>query len=861
VRPRLLGLAASFAVALHAAAAAAAEPTPGSVLDAFEGAFRARDVARYLALWDFETPEARAEEAEFFGEAVSSPANQLILRRAMQVPENAELVRVPAQVLFVSEPRARVEQWALLLERGPSGWTIRERQSAGRIDGLVHLSLDPAGYRAAGLTLKFEDFELTMSRGTLFMAPQSLGPTVLVFVGDGTVRVSPRPETEREQLRQFCGHTELVEKVDRVFVRLHPADLASALTPMRLDPDPESARRFEAAQRFYRMHSERTFVLDGSLPGSPWWVMPALGDSLVVFDAGRRGTLTFAINSSLPESISLFDRARRLQVCLYPSGGREATYSEDDGREVDILSHDLRARFDPRQRTLQGQDTLRVRLLNPMSTLRLRLDEGLAVESVTSADAGPHLYFRVRGQNSLMVALGPLGVAAGEIALTVRYAGTFTPEPVDSEIIQAKPGAISAAPPGLTDDAIWIEKVEVFSNRNAWYPQTSVEDYALATLHLETPAGFAAVAGGERTSASTDGDRTVTEYRQDRPARYLTVAVGRLVAAGSRREGDVSLNAFAVSRERDLAARELERAGDILRFYSREFGPCPYPSVSLVLIQGQVPGGHSPAGMVVLARKPTTIHREYRDDPTDFSDVPGFFLAHELAHQWWGQGVGPKNYRERWLSEGAAQYAAALWVRQAQGEDAFQAVLKRMARWASRESASGPIHLGYRLRLGHIKGNPEIFRAVVYDKGAYVLHMLRGIVGEDVFRRAVTTFLERNRFEKVGSGDLQAALESESGLDLAPYFKLWIFGTALPRLRYSHHTARVGAQYRTTVEVSAENVPGPIPLELAVTHQIGRAVLHVMLPPQGGRFSVDTPSEPRKVEINGDRGVLAWIGS
>jgi hypothetical protein len=849
-------------VALHAAAAGAAPaPTPGAVLDAFDSAFRARDVTQYLALWDFETPEAQEGEAEFFDQAASSPANQLVLRRPIQFPDRAEEVRVSAQVLFIAEPRARVEQWALVLRKGPSGWTIRERQPAGRMEGLVHLSLDPAGYRAAGLSLKLEDFELTMARGTLFMAPPSLGPTVLVFVGEGTVRVSPRPETEREQLRQFCGHTELVVRVEKVFVRLHPADLASALSPMRLEPDRESVQRLEAAQRFYRMHSERTFVLDGSLPGSPWWVMPAPGDSLVAFDAGSRGMLTFTINSSLPESVSLFDRSRRLQVCLYPSGGREATYSEDDGREVDVLSHDLRVRFDPRQRTLQGQDTLRLRLLNPMSTLRLRLDEALAVESVTSAEAGAHLFFRVRGQNSLMVALGPLGIAAGEVALTIRYAGAFSPEPVDSEILQTsgRPGPLSSAPPGLTDDAIWIEKVEVFSNRNAWYPQTSAEDYALATLHLETPAGFAAVAGGERTSATTEGDRTVTEYRQNRPARYLTVAVGRLVAAGSRAEGDVSVSAFAVSRERDLAAQELDRAGDILRFFSREFGPCPYRNLSLVLIQGQVPGGHSPAGMVILARKPSLLHHEYRDDPTDFSDVPGFFLAHELAHQWWGQGIGPKNYRERWLSEGAAQYAAALWVRQAQGEDAFQAVLKRMARWASRESASGPIHLGY--RLGHLKGNPEIFRAVVYDKGAYVLHMLRGIVGEDAFRRAVTTFLELHRFGKVGTDDLQSALERETGLDLAPYFRQWIFGTALPRLRYSHRTARAGEAHRTTIEVNAENVPGPIPLELAVTHQIGRAVLHVVLPPQGGRFSVDTPTEPRKVEINADRGVLAWTGS
>jgi aminopeptidase N len=116
----------------------------------------------------------------------------------------------------------------------------------------------------------------------------------------------------------------------------------------------------------------------------------------------------------------------------------------------------------------------------------------------------------------------------------------------------------------------------------------------------------------------------------------------------------------------------MERAGDILRFLSEEFGPCPYPALSLVLIEGQMPGGHSPAGMVILARQPALLRRQFRDDPTNFSDVPGFFLAHELAHQWWGQGVGPQNYRERWLSEGAAQYAAALWTRRAHREANFR---------------------------------------------------------------------------------------------------------------------------------------------------------------------------------------------
>jgi aminopeptidase N len=337
------------------------------------------------------------------------------------------------------------------------------------------------------------------------------------------------------------------------------------------------------------------------------------------------------------------------------------------------------------------------------------------------------------------------------------------------------------------------------------------------------------------------------------------VAVGRFVSVATRQEGAITLSAFAVSRARGEAEQDLDRASDILRFFEAEFGPCPYSFINLLAIEGSTPGGHSPPGMVILARKPLALHGQIRDDPTNFTDIPGFFLAHEMAHQWWGQGVGPENYRERWLSEGAAQYAAALWTRHALGESAFQDVLKRMGRWASRATQKGPINLGH--RLGHVQGDPEIFRAVVYDKGAYVLHMLRGIVGEEAFRRALVSFQETHRYGKAGTDDLRAALEDASGLDLSAYFRQWVFGTALPRLRYTHHSTKAGTEERTEIDVRGENIPGPLPLELSVVHRTGRSAVRVTLPVEGSRFTVTTPTPARKVEINADRGLLATVGS
>jgi aminopeptidase N len=245
-----------------------------------------------------------------------------------------------------------------------------------------------------------------------------------------------------------------------------------------------------------------------------------------------------------------------------------------------------------------------------------------------------------------------------------------------------------------------------------------------------------------------------------------------------------------------------------------------------------------------------------RDDPASFWDVPGFFLAHEIAHQWWGHGVAARNYHERWISEAMAHYAAALWVRQHHGEERFRDVMQRMSRWALRHAAQGPLDLGH--RLGHVKGDPQVYRAVVYDKGAWVLHMLREITGPEAFGRALAALQRDHRFRKTGADHLRAALETASGLDLAPYFREWVHGTAVPELMVSQKTT-AGPTFATAVTIRARNVPGPVPLEIAVVHRNGRERSRVMLPPEGGTFTIETPAAPRRVEVNRDGGLLARV--
>jgi hypothetical protein len=812
-------------------------------------AWAARDTAGWMRLWDLPSAESRLhEETDALGAFAATETSLSVLRGPI-VSADGQRATAEVQVFVADEPRARVGYWRLAAERRGSGWALVSRQEAGQVDGLVHLSLTGEAWRARGVRLKLEDFELLLDDGTLYSSGEGVGPTALVFVGRARVRFSPRPPAEREQLRQFSGGTAIDTTVGWAFVRLHPGDFRRVVEADRLQPEPLPDTRRAEAEAVFRSRAVRSFLLDAPLPRSPWWLLPGVGDAVVEFPWRRRRVLTFALSSGEAEDVNLFDRDRRLQICMYASAGRPVHFNEDDRRAVDVLDQELAVRFEPDRLELSAVHTMRLRPLAVGGTLRLRLDDDFRVSSITSGDGASLLYFRVRDQDSIVVSLGTLADRGQPFTLVTRYAGRHDPAPVDQELVQVTPIT------EVSEDSFVEPPPTVYSNRTSWYPRPANEDFAPARLTFDTPEGWLAVTGGELRALRTEARRTRSEYRLEQPGKFLTAVVGRLADLGLRQEGEQSVRGYGTPRTRSDAAALVPRTQEILAFYSGLFGPCPYPAIGLVLADAETPGGHSPPGLVYLQRRPLVLRGRLSDDPANFSDLPDFFLAHELAHQWWGQGTAPASYRERWLSEAFAQYAAALWVRERAGEGAFRGMMDRMARWATRHDDAGPIVLGQ--RLGGLDGDPRVFRAVVYDKGAWVIHMLRGVVGDTAFFAGARAFLQEHRFAKAVADDLRRSLEQASGRDLAAYFERWIDDTGLPVVRWSWRSAPGGAGFVTTVEARPEALPGPVPVEISVSGAAGRETRRVVLDPAGGSFTVETRGRPERVALNDDRGLLA----
>jgi len=182
-----------------------------------------------------------------------------------------------------------------------------------------------------------------------------------------------------------------------------------------------------------------------------------------------------------------------------------------------------------------------------------------------------------------------------------------------------------------------------------------------------------------------------------------------------------------------------------------------------------------------------------------------------------------------------------------------------MRSWAMRHSDEGPVYLGY--RLGHLERQPRVFRALVYNKGAMVLHMLRGLVGDDAFFAGLRRFYHEWRFRKAGTDALQLAFEIEAGRSLARFFDRWIHEAALPEVRFSSRTVSTdgGQEVVLRFEQLSERL-FDLPVTVTVQYRSGEEQSVVV--PVSERVTehrLPARGRVRRVSVNRDRMALANI--
>ena len=762
---------------------------------------------------------------------------------------------VLADVLVSRGQTGRIATWQLTVTSkadAPDRYEIMAFSEIASLDGLLQIALDPQKtYSVHNLTVQAPDLTLKMASGTAFVAEESGGVTALVLLGKGDVRFAPPDVGEQGQLRVFSGSPTLDSTIDAAFLRINPAEFAERVSEHSLVPSKEAAADFGRAQSIFADLAPRSFNLDlGDFTDEHWSIEPTFGSLVVEFRTRRFSWLTYTRSPGEPEDISLFDRAHGHSLSLYASPERLATrgrfYSEDDGRAYDVERYTLDLTLDPSRLWISGRGSLRIRMKKGgASSITLKLAPSLVVSSVSSPNFGRLLALRISGQSNILVPLPAFVMEDTDLVIDVSYSGRLDPQQLEREAIAVDGQVPVSQDPNALTPVLEPEKRYLYSSRSLWYPQGQGTDYATASLRLSVPSQYQLVASGslvgvkvtelkdETLRSDARMVRTV-EYSADRPVRYLSCLISRFVpvarqraevpavapAAGAQPDGaagdpagvsiEVVATPLAAAKSRSL----VNRASEMIRTFAKIVGEAPYPDFTIAAIEDNLPGGHSPPYFAMLLQPLPTSPFSWSQDPVAFENTyPHLFLAHEVAHQWWGHAVGWKNYHEQWLSEGLAQYFAVIYAGTDRGQDVVRNLIGQMRQSATQYAPQGPISLGY--RLGHIQNEGRVFRAIVYNKSAVVLHMLRRLMGDEAFFAGIRRFYAANRFQKAGTDDFRAAMEAETPIKLARFFDRWITEAAIPRLNV---TSRIEPSGKTAI-VRIEQLGEPFDFPYTVTVQ------------------------------------------
>ncbi|HYH47258.1 MAG TPA: M1 family aminopeptidase, partial [Thermoanaerobaculia bacterium] len=412
-------------------------------------------------------------------------------------------------------------------------------------------------------------------------------------------------------------------------------------------------------------------------------------------------------------------------------------------------------------------------LANPSRLVELQLNPDLKVRRVTDA-AGAELFVHRAGAG-LTVVLSEPPAAGAAATVVVEYEGNL-----------------------IEKDGRAFALLDTFS----WYPHAGTVDRATYDVTFRWPRGLDLLASGRRMDGGEGPDGTRWERRAlDVPTQGFTFEVGKFrtetLTAGTAGHIKVTLAFDAEGRslhERDVRDEIGKTVADALLYFEEQFGPYPLDEMTVVT----VPRNFSQALLGFV-----TLSNVMMADFGVWNQYLGFedrrtVIAHEIAHQWWGHQVGWKGYRDQWISEAMANYAALRYARERlKGEEkpqfgptsGWQSALTSTTADGRPLESLGPVVLGQRLFSSRAS---DAYEPIVYRKGAVILDMLARSMGEESFSKVLREVVKVAANRPISTEDFLALVERITGAEFDWFADQFIYSTGLPEVYYTYRVEKAG---------------------------------------------------------------------
>lgn len=486
-----------------------------------------------------------------------------------------------------------------------------------------------------------------------------------------------------------------------------------------------------------------------------------------------------------------------------------------------------------------------LRVLKPNVT-KIDLDFGeMPITSVTVAGK-PARYQRT--SNTLDVMLPAPARNGAELKIAISYHG----RPKDG-LILANDGD---GKPSATGDN-WPNRV------HHWIPALDHPSAkAAVSFNVSAPTPYQVIANGKFVTVTRSGATSFWTFEEGKaiPPYCMIVAVNQGAIINSLDKSVTNLFYNVPHRDAEYAPKGFSPAAPSLAYFSQTIAPYPYEKLALIVGATQFGGMENSSAIVFASTMFNLRPNEKMSTRFGIPERLEALVAHEIAHQWFGDSLTQSTWADLWLSEGFATYFAALFIQKHDGEEAFREYMRGQAEtyFAYEKQTNAPIHDTQTENLMRLL-NPNN-----YEKGAWVLHMLRKRLGDEAFFRGLRNFYNAHREGNATTEDLRSALETSSGKNLGTFFARWIYGSGHPVYEWSSQATemRNGSNSVTIVlKQTQAGAPFSDPVPVIVTSE-GKTT-SLTLSPRGrvATATVRTGKVPLSIRIDPDDTILKEVVS
>ena len=503
-------------------------------------------------------------------------------------------------------------------------------------------------------------------------------------------------------------------------------------------------------------------------------------------------------------------------------------------QSIDVQHYRFEIELNDRSDTITGTATLRVRVPAATASFDLNLVQetktgrGMQVLSVTGQNMKK--YETLVKENRIRVHLDVVRSSETIGEFIIRYRGV----PADGLIIsKTKHGRRSF----FADN--WPDRGQ------NWLPcNDHPADKATVEFLVKAPGHYQVVANGVQVEESNlPQGMKLTHWREDVPisTKVMVIGVAEFAMQQSGLFDDcVPVQSWVYPEDRDNGFKEYAIANRVLSFFTDYIGPYPYRKLANVQSKTRF-GGLENANTIF-----------YHENSTTGDGRNETLVAHEIAHQWFGNHATEKTFAHLWLSEGFATYFAAMYMEKYYGKDTALAFL--------REDREEVVAFAKRSNRPVVDSTETDYMALLnpnsYEKGAWVLHMLRTWMGDSLFREGVRKYYATYGGSVAGTEDLRRVFEEVSGEDLSVFFHHWLYRPGIPLLKIHWEHDAKAKQLRITVE---QNQPElyHFPLEFGIP-EAPKALFGALISKRKETFTFPLEKKPSRVVT--DPGVKVLWG-